>query len=97
MTEQLQINHHEIMTQAGKLTTLKGELTTTLENCNTQIKSLLESGFFTGKSGTSFQATYTEWHVSAQRTVALMEQFGLHLKKTSDAFGSTDNEFQIKM
>jgi WXG100 family type VII secretion target len=97
MTEQVQINHDEIMTQAGKLTTLKGELTTTLDHCNTQIKSLLESGFFTGKSGTAFQTTYTEWHVSAQKTVALMEQFGLHLQKTSAAFGSTDDEFQIKM
>ena len=94
---QVQINHGDILTQSSKLTALKVELETTLNNCNAQIQNLHDSGAFTGLSGTAFTATYQDWHVSAQKTVALMDEFGRHLTKTSEAFGQVDEAFKINI
>ena len=95
MAAQVQINHEDIMVQSNKLKALKLELEGTLKNCSDQINNLRDSGAFTGKAGQSFNETYQEWHVSATETVGLMAKFGLHLEKTSQAFGHTDEEFKI--
>lgn len=94
---QVQINHADIEAQAKQLGTLKGQLESTLLNCDNQIKNLHESGAFTGLSGASFTETFNEWHLSAQKTIALMENFGLHLGKTSAAFAEVDQAFAIKL
>jgi WXG100 family type VII secretion target len=94
---QVQINHADIETQAKKLSALKLELETTLRNCDNQIKNLHESGAFTGLSGASFTATFDQWHLSAQTTIGLMEDFGLHLGKTSAAFAEVDQAFSVKI
>jgi WXG100 family type VII secretion target len=94
---QVQINHADIETQAKKLSMLKHELETTLQSCDNQIKNLHDSGAFTGLSGSSFTATFNEWHLSAQKTIALMHDFGLHLGKTSAAFAEVDQAFSVKI
>ena len=93
---QVQINHAHIEEQAGKLSALKLELENTLHICSNQIQNLHDSGAFTGLSGSSFTATFDEWHQSAQKTVALMEEFGQHLGKTSKAFAEVDQAFSTR-
>jgi WXG100 family type VII secretion target len=94
---QVQINHADILAQSNQLKTLKAELETTLNNCSNQIRNLHDSGAFTGLSGASFTETYNEWHLSATKTIALMENFGEHLGKTSAAFAEVDQAFSIKL
>jgi WXG100 family type VII secretion target len=94
---QVQINHADIEAQAKQLGNLKNELETTLQNCDNQIKNLHDSGAFTGLSGASFTETFNEWHLSAQKTIALMDDFGQHLTKTSVAFGEVDQAFSVKI
>jgi len=94
---QVQINHADIEAQSAKLSALRNELVSTLNNCNSQIKNLHESGAFTGLSGASFTATFDKWNVSAQETVGLMEDFSRHLTKTSAAFAEVDQAFSVKL
>ena len=94
---QVQINHADIEAQAKHLSTLKNQLESTLRDCDNQINNLHDSGAFTGLSGASFTQTFNEWHLSAQKTIALMESFGLHLGKTSAAFAEVDQAFSVKL
>jgi WXG100 family type VII secretion target len=94
---QVQINHADIEAQAKHLSTLKTQLESTLRDCDNQIKNLHDSGAFTGLSGASFTETFNEWHLSAQKTIALMESFGHHLSKTSAAFAQVDQAFSVKL
>jgi WXG100 family type VII secretion target len=94
---QVQINHADIETQANKLNALKEELESTLRNCESQIQNLHSSGAFTGLSGASFTETFQRWHVSAQETIGIMADFGLHLGKTSAAFAEVDQAFSVKI
>jgi len=94
---QVQINHADIEAQAAKLSALKVELANTLHTCSQQIQNLHDSGAFTGLSGSTFTATFAEWHQSAQKTVALMDEFGHHLTKTSQAFAEVDQAFSVKL
>jgi len=94
---QVQINHADIEAQAKQLSTLKEELRSTLQSCDNQIKNLHDSGAFTGLSGATFTETFNEWHLSAQKTIGLMEDFGLHLTNTSAAFAEVDQAFSVKI
>ena len=94
---QVQINHADIEAQAKQLSTLKNQLESTLRDCDNQIKALHDSGAFTGRSGASFTETFNEWHLSAQKTIALLHDFGLHLGKTSAAFAEVDQQFSVKL
>jgi WXG100 family type VII secretion target len=92
---QVQINHADILTQSSKLIQLKSELTSTLAACDAAIRNLHDSGAFTGVAGANFKESFNEWHRSAAQTVSLMDGFGQHLKKTSQAFADVDQSFKI--
>jgi WXG100 family type VII secretion target len=94
---QVQINHADIEAQAKQLSNLKNQLESTLNDCSNQIRNLHESGAFTGLSGASFTEAFSKWHLSAQQTIALMDDFGLHLGKTSAAFAEVDQAFSVKL
>ena len=86
----------DIETQAKNLGDLKNETELALNLTAKQIKSLQESGAFTGMSGESFQLKFDEWHTSASKTVALLEEFGGYLTKASGAFQEVDQAYTLK-
>lgn len=86
----------DIEVQAKNLADLKNETELALNSASQQIKNLQESGAFTGLSGESFQTKYDEWHLSATKTVGLLEEFGTYLTKTSGAFQEVDQAYTLK-
>lgn len=93
----ISVSHGDIEAQAKNLADLKNEVELALNSCKQQIESLRDSGAFkTQNAGESFQTTFTEWHTSAQKTVALLADFGTHLSKTSAAFAEVDAAYTLK-
>lgn len=92
----ISVSHGDIEGQAKNLADLKNETELALNACSAQIKSLYESGGFKGLAGESFQTKYDEWHVAAGKTVAILEEFGTYLKKTSAAFSEVDSAYSLK-
>lgn len=86
----------DIETQAKNLGDLKNELERTLNSCSAQIRSLEESGAFTGGAGSSFQGKFQEWNTSALKTVGILEEFGQYLGKASAAFQEVDQAYSLK-
>lgn len=93
----VKINHGDIEAQGKHLANLKNELERVLQNCHGQIQQLHDSGAFQGLAGRSFTDAFTEYHTSAQKTISLLEAFGHHLGKTSQAFQEVDQAYSVKL
>lgn len=92
----ISVSHGDIETQAKNLGDLKNETELALNATSTQIKSLQESGAFKGLAGDAFQVKFDEWYASAGKTIALLEEFGTYLTKTSGAFQEVDQSYTLK-
>lgn len=92
----ISVVHGDIETQAKNLADLKNETELALNSASQQIKSLQESGAFKGLAGASFQTKYDEWNAAALKTVAILEEFGSYLGKTSAAFQEVDQAYSLK-
>lgn len=94
---EIKVNHGSVEEQGRALATRKNEVEAALNAANAQIQELHSSGAFVGLAGDSFNTTFTEWHTSATKVIALLEDFGMHLGKTSKAFEEVDSAFSLKV
>lgn len=92
----ISISHGDIETQSKNLADLKNELERLLQFTMTQIQQLQDGGAFQGLAGASFNQLYTDYNTSSLKTVAILEDFGNHLSKTSQAFAEVDSAYTLK-
>ena len=91
------VEHGAMVEQAQRLAQAKEELVAKLQEVQSQIQTLVSTGFATDSASGWFAAAHERWNTAARNCVEELEVMGQYLNKTSQAFADVDNQYTVKI
>lgn len=93
----IKVSYAEIETAASQLGTGRDEITTKLQNMQTQIGQLVSSGFVTDQASGKFNEAYMKYTTSANTLVAQLSEIQQFLSGTANAMRDLDQQIASKI
>jgi WXG100 family type VII secretion target len=88
----MNVTYSEMTDAATRLTTGKEDLVSKLTELQTQVNSLVQSGFVTDQASGAFQTSYDQFTKGATEAVNGIEGMSQFLTRAADALGNVDSE-----
>ncbi|MGO4782671.1 WXG100 family type VII secretion target [Cryobacterium sp. W22_MBD10_FK3] len=93
----IKVSYAEIETAASQLGAGRDEITTKLQNMQTQIGQLVSSGFVTDQASGKFNDSYTKYTASANTLIAQLNEIQQFLAGTANAMRDLDSQIASKI
>ena len=93
----IKVSYAEIETAASQLGTGREEITTKLQNMQTQIGQLVSSGFVTDQASGKFNDAYTKYTASANTLISQLNEIQQFLAGTANAMRDLDSQIASKI
>ena len=93
----INVSYAEIETAATQLGTGREEITTKLQNMQTQIGQLVSSGFVTDQASGKFNDAYVKYTTSANTLIAQLNEIQQFLNGTANAMRDLDSQIASKI
>ncbi len=91
------ISHERMEAEATNLANTKNSLEQDLTTLQNKIQQLVSDGFVTKDASKSFGEAHDRWTTAAKNCVGELENMSKYLFKASEAFGSVDQQFTVKL
>ena len=88
----MNVTYSEMTDAATRLTTGKEDLVSKLSELQTQVNSLVQSGFVTDQASGAFQTSYDQFTKGTTEAVNGLEGMSQFLTAAADALGNVDSE-----
>lgn len=93
----INVTYAEIETAATQLGAGRDEITTKLQNMQTQIGQLVSSGFVTDQASGKFNDSYTKYTASANTLISQLNEIQQFLNSTANAMRDLDSQIASKI
>ena len=93
----IKVSYAEIEQAASQLGSGREEITTKLQNMQSQIANLVSSGFVTDQASGKFNDAYTKYTQSANTLIAQLNEIQQFLTGTANAMRELDSQIAAKI
>ena len=93
----IKVSYAEIEQAASQLGSGREEITTKLQNMQSQIANLVSSGFVTDQASGKFNDAYTKYTQSANTLIAQLNEIQRFLTGTANAMRELDSQIASKI
>ena len=93
----IKVSYAEIEQAASQLGSGREEITTKLQNMQSQIANLVSSGFVTDQASGKFNDAYTKYTQSANTLIAQLNEIQQFLTGTANAMRELDSQIASKI
>ncbi len=93
----LNVTYQDMHQQATNLRTGQTDITERLHNLQSQIDTLVSSGFVTSSASGAFQSTYQQFTTGAQQTISALDQLASMLANAATTLEQTDAQLAQQM
>lgn len=93
----LNVTYDEMDQQATRLEQSRDSITQQLQQSQSQVQSLVSSGFVTDSASGAFEQSVTDFVQSANRTIETLGTLAGNLRNTANAYRETDQQIASQM
>jgi len=93
----INVSFHDLNTAADRLTTGRDEIHQQLAALQSQVATLVSSGFVTDKTSGAFQNAYDTFTKGARDTISGLDALGTFLRKTATTLAEVDQQLAAKL
>lgn len=93
----INVSYSEMEQAAAQLGTGREEITSKLQLLQTQIQTLVSSGFVTDQASVKFNGAYTEYTTSANTVIAKLNEIQSFLAQTANAMREMDAQIASRI
>ncbi len=93
----LNVTYDEMDQQATRLEQSRDSITQQLQQSQSQVQSLVSSGFVTDSASGAFEGTVTDFVQSANRTIETLGTLAGNLRNMANAYRETDQQIASQM
>lgn len=93
----INVTYDEMDQQATRLEQARDSITQQLQQSQTQVQSLVSSGFVTDSASGAFEGSVTDFVSSANRTIETLGTLAGNLRNMANAYRETDQQIAGQM